>query len=137
VPKAVYRSGCRDKHNRRRRDSNLDPLTPQSDALTTRPQSSGQSHENIAQFRLICRPAQFLPLHTIFSAISYALIGSVWAGVVNTAHYFWPVMLPTPHRKNQWRFHAVAAGGRGTQAPKSWLGPQIEPAPKLCLGIQI
>ena len=37
MPKAVYRSRCRDKHNRLRRDSNLDPLTPQSDALTTRP----------------------------------------------------------------------------------------------------
>ena len=32
----VYRSSCRDKHNRPRRDSNLGPLTPQSDALTTR-----------------------------------------------------------------------------------------------------
>ena len=30
------RSSCRDKHNCQRRDSNLDPLTPQSDALTTR-----------------------------------------------------------------------------------------------------
>jgi len=36
VPKAVYRSNCRDKHNCQRRDSNLDPLTPRSDALTTR-----------------------------------------------------------------------------------------------------
>jgi len=35
--KTVYRSSCRDKHNRTRRDSNLDPLTLQSDALTTRP----------------------------------------------------------------------------------------------------
>ena len=37
MPKAVYRSGCRDKHNRPRWDSNLGPLTPQSDVLTTRP----------------------------------------------------------------------------------------------------
>jgi len=37
VLKTVYRSSCRDKHNCQRRDSNLDPLTPQSDALTTRP----------------------------------------------------------------------------------------------------
>ena len=37
IPKAVYRSGCRDKHNRPRCDSNLGPLTPQSDALTARP----------------------------------------------------------------------------------------------------
>jgi len=36
VLKTVYRSSCRDKHNCQRRDSNLDPLTPQSDALTTR-----------------------------------------------------------------------------------------------------
>ena len=34
--KTVYRSSCRDKHNCQRRDSNLDPLTPQSDAPTTR-----------------------------------------------------------------------------------------------------
>ena len=37
MPKAVNRSGCRDKHNRRRCDLNLVPLTSQSDALTTRP----------------------------------------------------------------------------------------------------
>jgi len=37
VPKTAYHSGCRDKHNRPRCDSNLDPLTPQSDVLTTRP----------------------------------------------------------------------------------------------------
>ena len=30
VPKAAYRSGSRDKHNRPRQDSNLSPLTPQS-----------------------------------------------------------------------------------------------------------
>ena len=41
VPKAAYRSSCRDKHNRRRYDSNPDPLTPQSDALTTRPLRPG------------------------------------------------------------------------------------------------
>jgi len=35
VPKAVYHSGCRDQHNRPRFDSNLGPLTSQSDALTT------------------------------------------------------------------------------------------------------
>ena len=36
VLKAAYRSGCREKHNCQRRDSNLGPLTPQSDVLTTR-----------------------------------------------------------------------------------------------------
>jgi len=36
VLKTVYHSSCRDKHNCQRRDSNLDPLTPQSDAPTTR-----------------------------------------------------------------------------------------------------
>ena len=36
VLKTVYCSSCRDKHNCQRRDSNLNPLTPQSDALTTR-----------------------------------------------------------------------------------------------------
>ena len=33
MPKAVYHSGCRDKHNRSRCDSNLGTLSPQSDAL--------------------------------------------------------------------------------------------------------
>jgi len=33
VPKAVYRSGCRDKHNCPPWDSNLNPLTPQSGML--------------------------------------------------------------------------------------------------------
>ena len=37
VPKALFRSCCRNKHNRPRCDSNLGPLTPQSDALITRP----------------------------------------------------------------------------------------------------
>ena len=32
----LYHSGCHDKHNRPRFDSNLGPLTPQSDVLTTR-----------------------------------------------------------------------------------------------------
>ena len=32
MPKAVYRSSCRDKDNRPRCDSNLSPVTPQSDA---------------------------------------------------------------------------------------------------------
>jgi len=36
VLKTVYHSSCRDKHNCQRRDSNLDPLTPQPDALSTR-----------------------------------------------------------------------------------------------------
>jgi len=36
VPKAVYRSGCRDKHNRPQCNSNLGPRAPQSDALTSR-----------------------------------------------------------------------------------------------------
>ena len=39
--KTVYRSSRRDKHNFQWRDSNLYPLTPQSDALTTRPQCAG------------------------------------------------------------------------------------------------
>ena len=36
VLKTVYHSSCRNKHNCQRRDSNLGPLTPQSDVLTTR-----------------------------------------------------------------------------------------------------
>ena len=36
-PEVVYRSGCHDKHNRPWCDSNLGPLTLQSDTLTTRP----------------------------------------------------------------------------------------------------
>ena len=37
VLKTVYRSSCRDKHNCQWRDSNLGPLTPQSDALIAQP----------------------------------------------------------------------------------------------------
>jgi len=37
VPKAVYRSGRRNKHNRPRWGSNLGPVTTQLDALTTGP----------------------------------------------------------------------------------------------------
>ena len=36
VLKTVCRSSCRDKHNCQQRDSNLGPVTPQSDVLTTR-----------------------------------------------------------------------------------------------------
>jgi len=36
VPKAVYHSSCRSKHDRPQCDSNLDPLTLQSNALTAR-----------------------------------------------------------------------------------------------------
>ena len=43
MPKAVYRSGCRDKHNHPRWDSNLGHFTPQSDTLTTRPLRCGHS----------------------------------------------------------------------------------------------
>ena len=35
MPKAVYRSSCRDKHSHQQRDSNLGPLTPHS-AITHR-----------------------------------------------------------------------------------------------------
>ena len=41
VPKAVYHSSCRDKHNHPWCDSNLGSLTPQLDALTTRPRWPG------------------------------------------------------------------------------------------------
>jgi len=37
VPKAVYRSGCRNEHKRRQCDLNLGPFTSQSDALTSTP----------------------------------------------------------------------------------------------------
>ena len=37
VPKAVYRSDCRDKHDRPRWDSNLGPLVPQSGVLPLKP----------------------------------------------------------------------------------------------------
>ena len=43
VPKVVYRSGCRGKHNSPPRDSNLSLLTSQSDALTTRPLRPGST----------------------------------------------------------------------------------------------
>ena len=47
----VYRSSCRDKHNCRRVcDSNLDPLTPQSDALTTRPLRPNVGNSRVTRY---------------------------------------------------------------------------------------
>ena len=62
--KTVYRNSCPDKHNCQRRDSNLDPLTPQSDALTTRllrPAVCVQRGSTLA-FAAECRAAALLPL---------------------------------------------------------------------------
>jgi len=46
MSKAAYRSGCRDKHNRTRSDSNLRPPTSQSGALTTGPLRPGKLFVN-------------------------------------------------------------------------------------------
>ena len=46
VLKTVYRSSFRDKHNCQWRDSNLDALTPQSDALTTRLLTPAKLHKS-------------------------------------------------------------------------------------------
>ena len=57
--KTVYRISCRDKHNCHRRDSNLDPLTPQSDALTTRLLNvSDEKTESRRDSKIVKVPAQ-------------------------------------------------------------------------------
>jgi len=59
MPKAVYRRGYRDKHNRFWCDSNPGPLAPQSDTLTTRPLQLVNTYNNAAfypQVRLFIQP---------------------------------------------------------------------------------
>ena len=63
VPKAVYRSGRRDKHNRPRRDSNVDPLAPQSEVLTTRATATYQ----------VCPPNVPLPVGGIWDPTLHAV----------------------------------------------------------------
>ena len=46
VPKAVYRSDCRDKHDWLRWDSNLGPLAPQSGVLPLSHRDLQLSHQN-------------------------------------------------------------------------------------------
>ena len=56
TPKAVYRSDCRDKHDRPRWDSNLGPLAPQSGILPL-------SHHDLysfAQSRRWCYPGELM-----------------------------------------------------------------------------
>ena len=65
VPKAVYRSGRRDKHNRPRRDSNVDPLAPQSDVLTTRATATYQ----------VCPPNVPLPVGGIWDPLYTLFLG--------------------------------------------------------------
>ena len=56
-----YRSSRCDKHNCPRRDSNLDPLTPQSDALTTRLLTTTDSSVCQSNTQVGRRPTQLLP----------------------------------------------------------------------------
>jgi len=50
MPKAVYRSGYRDQQSRPRCDSDLDHLTRQSKALTTRPLRPANEYNTIVMF---------------------------------------------------------------------------------------
>ena len=64
--KTVYRSSRRDKHNCQRRDSNLDPLTLQSDALTTqllRPGTSVYKEGTKINTEMNERPLQNIGTH--------------------------------------------------------------------------
>ena len=60
MPKAAYRSGCRDKQNRLQWDSNLGLLTPQSDALTIASSSELLSWMSVSQG--LCRANLHLPV---------------------------------------------------------------------------
>ena len=64
MPKAVYHSGYCDKHYRLWRDWNLGPLTPQSDALTTRPAQTVQDDIYICSIitTIIAQSNQYLLL---------------------------------------------------------------------------
>ena len=54
MPKAVYRSSCRDKYNRLQCGSNLGPLTPQSDALTNRLQRPEIAVSWVSNYPMCC-----------------------------------------------------------------------------------
>ena len=104
IPKAVYRSGCRDKHNRPRCDSNLGPLAPQSDALTARPlrpeQAQGLLTEYLIEtfdvyyffyFHRRCVYLQTLRAATISDQLASTLVRqstrSTYRGIITSDNY--------------------------------------------------
>jgi len=70
VPKAVYRSGIRDKHNCPRWDSNLGPLTPQSGMLPLGHCDTATHHRT---FPIIFPPN----LQKIITALMLSITGEV------------------------------------------------------------
>ena len=79
VPMAVYRSGCRDKHNRLRCDSILGPLTPQS---------TFKVYNNFRE-TLFTRLMIFLHLHR--KKINIKLPDEVTVCIKNTKRKLWAV----------------------------------------------
>jgi len=77
VPRAACRSSHRDKHDRPQWDSNLGPLTPKADALTTRPMRSAKEQGTKKHQDMITRIALQGPvdgiLHEHFAKLIFKL----------------------------------------------------------------
>ena len=90
--KTVYRSSCRDKHDCPRRDSNLDPLTPQSDALTTRPLRPAKLQNVLSPQRLSRRLCRRLLKHLSPSSRRRRALRKpsvAWPAALNDIRCFW------------------------------------------------
>ena len=90
--KTVYRSSCRDKHDCPRRDSNLGPLTPQSDALTTRPLRPAKLQNVLSPQRLSRRLCRRLLKHLSPSSRRRRALRKpsvAWPAALNDIRCFW------------------------------------------------
>ena len=90
--KTVYRSSCRDKHDCSRRDSNLGPLTPQSDALTTRPLRPAKLQNVLSPQRLSRRLCRRLLKHLSPSSRRRRALRKpsvAWPAALNDIRCFW------------------------------------------------
>ena len=90
--KTVYRSSRRDKHDCPRRDSNLDPLTPQSDALTTRPLRPAKLQNVLSPQRLSRRLCRRLLKHLSPSSRRRRALRKpsvAWPAALNDIRCFW------------------------------------------------
>jgi len=86
VPNAVYRSSCRDKHNRPRCDANQGPLTPQSDATATRllrPVITKHGAETVPYYQ--SKRATMTQRVTLPDAGRFQQVGTVLVAIARTA----------------------------------------------------
>jgi len=99
VLKTVYHSSCRDKHNCQRRDSNLDPLTPQSDVLTTRLLRPFNKTKNITKaLKQLTEKSIITQVPHLLNALEFCYVGDwtatkewVWSswGGIEPLHLLW------------------------------------------------